>query len=76
MNSNSVRQFCFQLENVFRSNLPTRKGVRGGIDCIDWLQKSVTKKPMLLLAGDQLTGKTTLGINLSKQFNGKICLIL
>ena len=50
-----------QLERVFVQHVPARDGV----DCLTRLRRSVTQQPMLLIAGDQLTGKSTLARNLA-----------
>ena len=41
-----------------------------GEDSIDKLQENITDKPMILIAGDQLTGKSTQAKNLADFFNG------
>ena len=41
-----------------------------GKDSIDKLREKVTSKPMILIAGDQLTGKSTQAKNLADFFNG------
>ena len=42
-----------------------------GENSIDELKRSITEKPMILIAGDQLTGKSTQAKRLSKIYNGK-----
>ena len=39
-------------------------------DSINLLRKSITDKPMILIAGDQLTGKSTQAKNLAEHFGG------
>ena len=41
-----------------------------GNKSIDQLQQSITDKPMILIAGDQLTGKSTQARNLAEHFDG------
>jgi len=41
-----------------------------GENSIDKLQENITDKPMILIAGDQLTGKSTQAKNLADFFNG------
>ena len=41
-----------------------------GDDSINLLRKSITDKPMILIAGDQLTGKSTQAKNLAEHFGG------
>jgi len=41
-----------------------------GSESIDELQRSITDKPMILIAGDQLTGKSTQARNLAEHFCG------
>ena len=41
-----------------------------GEDSIDKLREKITSKPMILIAGDQLTGKSTQAKNLADFFNG------
>jgi len=42
-----------------------------GDDSIEKLKNSITEKPMILIAGDQLTGKSTQAKKLSEKYNGK-----
>ena len=42
-----------------------------GEHSIDELKNSITEKPMILIAGDQLTGKSTQAKRLSEKYNGK-----
>ena len=41
-----------------------------GLDSIDKLRNSINQKPMILIAGDQLTGKSTQAKNLANYFSG------
>ena len=41
-----------------------------GDDSINLLRESITDKPMILIAGDQLTGKSTQAKNLAEHFGG------
>ena len=41
-----------------------------GFDSIDKLRNSINQKPMILIAGDQLTGKSTQAKNLANYFGG------
>ena len=41
-----------------------------GPDSVEKLRSSINQKPMILIAGDQLTGKSTQAKNLSKYFSG------
>ena len=41
-----------------------------GLDSVDKLRNSINQKPMILIAGDQLTGKSTQAKNLAKYFSG------
>ena len=41
-----------------------------GLDSIDKLRNSINQKPMILIAGDQLTGKSTQAKNLANYFGG------
>ena len=41
-----------------------------GPESVDKLKNSINKKPMILIAGDQLTGKSTQAKNLANNFNG------
>ncbi|MAU99659.1 MAG: hypothetical protein CMA20_02300 [Euryarchaeota archaeon] len=41
-----------------------------GLDSVDKLRNSINQKPMILIAGDQLTGKSTQAKNLANYFNG------
>ena len=41
-----------------------------GPDSVNKLKNSITHKPMVLIAGDQLTGKSTQAKNLANYFNG------
>ena len=41
-----------------------------GLDSVDKLRYSINQKPMILIAGDQLTGKSTQAKNLANYFNG------
>ena len=43
-----------------------------GEDSIDKLREAITDKPMILIAGDQLTGKSTQAKNLADFFNGSL----
>lgn len=59
----NASQFCFRLEQLFLKRL--------GPSCLEKLGQQVTAKPMLLIAGDQLTGKSTLGLNVAKASGAK-----
>ena len=41
-----------------------------GKNSVESLQESINQKPMILIAGDQLTGQSTLAKNLAEEFNG------
>ena len=41
-----------------------------GDDSINLLRESITDKPMILIAGDQLTGKSTQAKSLAEHFGG------
>ncbi len=41
-----------------------------GLDSVDKLRNSINEKPMILIAGDQLTGKSTQAKNLANYFSG------
>ena len=41
-----------------------------GKNSVKKLQESINQKPMILIAGDQLTGKSTQAKNLAEAFNG------
>ena len=41
-----------------------------GKNSVESLQESINQKPMILIAGDQLTGKSTQAKNLAEEFNG------
>ena len=43
-----------------------------GNHSIDELKNSITKKPMILIAGDQLTGKSTQAKRLSEKYNSTL----
>ena len=62
MNELFVHRFVHRLETVFV------KHIQG--DCLQRLARSVTAKPMILIAGDQLTGKSTLAQNLARSLDG------
>lgn len=59
----NAKEFCFRLESLFVRRL--------GANCLERLGAQVTPKPMLLIAGDQLTGKSTLGLNVAKSSGAK-----
>ena len=41
-----------------------------GLDSVEKLKNSINQKPMILIAGDQLTGKSTQAKKLAENFNG------
>ncbi len=41
-----------------------------GLDSVEKLKDSINQKPMILIAGDQLTGKSTQAKNLAEKFSG------
>ena len=41
-----------------------------GLDSIKKLRENITEKPMILIAGDQLTGKSTQAKNLAEHYRG------
>ena len=55
-------EYIVGIENAFKKYI--------GSDSVKKLRHSINQKPMILIAGDQLTGKSTQAKNLAENFNG------
>jgi len=55
-------EYIVGIEKAFKEHI--------GSDSINKLRENITDKPMILIAGDQLTGKSTQAKNLAEHYNG------